>query len=74
MVNLLPCPFCGGTNISESWDEVGQAIEYCDDCGACGPPVMHRDGENVVFEPLARAKAIELWNLRAAYWLAATGT
>lgn len=27
-----PCPFCGGTNISERKKYVS-----CDDCGACGP-------------------------------------
>ena len=33
---LLPCPFCGGTNLKEGGDDkiVGT---WCEDCEACGP-------------------------------------
>jgi len=51
-VKLLPCPFCGGENLS--MDEWGETNFYvvCDTCETTGP------------EAYEEAKAIEKWNTR----------
>ena len=65
--NMLPCPFCGGTNICADFDYgIGSMATWCDDCGADGPQLArfdalawaHTTDEN-------RAYAIRLWNTRA---------
>ena len=67
MTELLPCPFCGGTNVRVDFDYAREYMAtWCDDCGAYGPQVdladalawRHSKDEN-------RVKAIELWNTRA---------
>jgi len=59
-VELLPCPFCGSTDL-----DVGDASNYegayvwcnSDFCAACGPPTGKRK------------LAIEAWNRRANGWI-----
>ena len=36
MADLRPCPFCGGNDVSLSFN-VGSTFVECEDCGACGP-------------------------------------
>ncbi len=64
---LLPCPFCGGTNIDESFArgfEGGDVSKPfiaagCYDCDATGPDVSVPNGENGYKE------SIKAWNTRA---------
>lgn len=55
-MNLLPCPFCGNDFIlpSEVHDVREQLRQWCDHCGAYGPP-GYDDQE-----------AHDKWNLRNA--------
>jgi Lar family restriction alleviation protein len=63
-VALLPCPFCGGSNIitwdpfSDTGDE--QLVAHCNDCLADGP---NAGGVN---DSTDEAEAIAAWNRRAA--------
>lgn len=34
-ISMLPCPFCGNTQI-DYWDET-DGFYYCEKCGLCGP-------------------------------------
>lgn len=49
---LLPCPFCGGTNLCELGYD-GLVFIGCHTCATCGP-----SGED-------EEQAAELWNRRA---------
>lgn len=58
---LKPCPFCGGTDASEtSMDGMRRTVYFvsCNKCGACGPSRVYPDHT----EPLTES---ELWNRRA---------
>ncbi|MES3011971.1 MAG: Lar family restriction alleviation protein [Pseudomonadota bacterium] len=65
--DVLPCPFCGSTNISDgeiSTFEPGvgnYSQSECQDCGALGPCGMH-DGDEPDY---GSVKAIAAWNRRA---------
>ena len=63
MVDLLPCPFCGGADIENSWDDYWSLMQRCVTCGAQGGVVEDND-PNCKTEVEKRAKAIELWNRR----------
>jgi Lar family restriction alleviation protein len=55
---LLPCPFCGGTDIDThfSLDGAGNVTTGCMTCGASGPETATPD----------ESKGAEAWNRRAA--------
>jgi Lar family restriction alleviation protein len=58
---LLPCPFCGGTETTPSFSGLTKdawAYVCCDDCEACGPWVESGDG--------AKDRMEAAWNRRAA--------
>jgi Lar family restriction alleviation protein len=55
--DLLPCPFCGSTDIDVYPDY--PVYVKCNVCGACGPQA--RDSGN----EWALAKVTEAWNRRA---------
>ena len=63
MVDRLPCPFCGSTNLLE-WIDQGVCRTECNfiDCGATGPSVSCDQGKT---EEEYVAEAVELWNARA---------
>lgn len=67
MSELLPCPFCGGENISAgetlTTDIAGETVtqSVCMDCGAAGSGTALADGE-IDYGDL---KAIAAWNKRA---------
>jgi Lar family restriction alleviation protein len=63
VVELLPCPFCGGTEIENTWDDYWSLMQRCVTCGAQGGVVEDND-PNCKTEVEKRAKAIELWNQR----------
>ncbi len=54
---LLPCPFCGGTDATNVFEQVGAATIRCPDCGAEGPIHLRDD---------AQEAATAHWNRRAA--------
>jgi Lar family restriction alleviation protein len=59
---LLPCPFCGSTNIdAEGWSSTDSAGPACDDCGASAGAVSKSLQENIAE-----------WNRRAPTAYAAT--
>jgi Lar family restriction alleviation protein len=65
-MNLLPCPFCGGTNVKLSLSrdcDYLAVVCFNDDCMAEGPSTWPKD----IWDKGTpeRAKAIELWNTRA---------
>lgn len=51
---LLPCPFCGGINIEDSYIRDGRSVS----CKTCGASVR-------AFQPNALAEARARWNTRA---------
>lgn len=53
---LLPCPFCGGNDVSIENSFAGSKKPVCLDCGASLPP------------SITEAAAIENWNTR---WIGA---
>ena len=56
---LLPCPFCGSTDI-ETYPDFPVYVK-CEVCGACGPCAQ----DSGIRWALAMAKAVEAWNRRA---------
>jgi hypothetical protein len=50
-LNLLPCPFCGSSVVSQGTDDFGWHQVFCVECSGCA--------ENAIPE-----KAIEHWNRR----------
>ena len=67
MVELLPCPFCGGTKceVVEHPESVWDFVVTCDDCGTSGPIAGWGYPSAWETKEIAHAKAIELWNRRA---------
>jgi Lar family restriction alleviation protein len=56
---LLPCPFCGGTNIFIGKDYDSEiAYAFCTNCGARGPRVRY-------YVNIPVKKAYEKWDRRA---------
>ena len=49
---LLPCPFCGSTELLPTWDEWQNGIVVCLNCQCAGPPAP------------TRAQAVQEWNKR----------
>lgn len=62
-LKLLPCPFCGSTNLYDTGNGVGREFIECCDCGASGPSSDHgndaEDHWNRRAVPQASAHAIE---------------
>lgn len=53
---LLPCPFCGGSDLGVGGDYFTDGLSvYCRTCGACFESV----------DPVSEEEAIEKWNRRA---------
>ena len=66
MVELLPCPFCGGTDCYLNADETPTACWVeCPDCEVEGPSAGWGWPGGWESRDVAKAKAIELWNTRA---------
>jgi len=64
--DLLPCPFCGGENVTTAFDhEQGDKWGYagCDGCAARGPEV--RTGYEREHDAPWHSEAIAAWNTRA---------
>ena len=59
-VTILPCPFCGDSNPSIDEIDNDQWAVVCNECGCIGAHITDDGGVTV------GAKAIELWNRRAA--------
>lgn len=64
----LPCPFCGGTEVSA---EVGSSFRWwvasCISCGAQAGEVRRQtlgEGTNEEWDAAARIAALEEWNKR----------
>jgi len=62
---LLPCPFCGGTDIKDDWDDYGNVMQECKDCDARGPLVGNTPSGPIRAEYILRNEARRLWNRRA---------
>jgi Lar family restriction alleviation protein len=66
---LLPCPFCGETDIEDDWDDYGNMMQRCKGCGANGPVVGNTPSQPIRKEGTLRTAARLLWNQRAAFLL-----
>jgi Lar family restriction alleviation protein len=64
MTELLPCPFCGGTDIEDDWDDYGNVMQWCKGCDARGPVVGNTSSGPIRKEHTLRDEARRLWNLR----------
>ena len=53
--DLLPCPFCGSTEVDVGHAEFGEPAVCCGGCGAVGPGGGHREDT---------VGAAQLWNKR----------
>jgi Lar family restriction alleviation protein len=53
---LLPCPFCGSSNLRTIDNDWGNPVVNCMRCGADGPPGL---------DPNTNQEAERLWNIRA---------
>ena len=65
-VDLLPCPFCGGTNITDESYWIASPVEWfgkfkCNDCDTDGPLSEFKYDDRA--EAVADARA--MWNRRA---------
>ena len=68
MTELLPCPFCGETNMSLGYDRGAFTIFLeCDDCGGRGPAIstLSNDPRDAQARILA---AKDQWNKRGGKW------
>lgn len=61
IVGLLPCPFCGSTDIRKT-DNGHEEWLQCEKCGAGGPWIEPPEGHDFTGTELA-----DQWNTRAAY-------
>jgi Lar family restriction alleviation protein len=70
MMEIIPCPFCGGVEVEcIQYDEDGDlAAIFCrkKNCGASGPPIDAIHGEDEYDEDASYDKALEAWNHRRA--------
>ena len=72
MTDLLPCPFCGGTECNTDITQWGESQVHCE-CGASGPVVVWEpaidifpayDEVRALIQPFDDA-ARDAWNRRA---------
>ena len=65
IVIILPCPFCGYTNINTIYDDYSSekwGAAECQGCGAIGPEVRTQGDESP--DAPWRSEAINEWNRR----------
>ena len=62
MMELLPCPFCGGRPELQRYSPNDEEWVECLDCSAQGPTLCGGDYDN---NKILEECAIEVWNLRA---------
>ena len=62
---VAPCPFCGSKDVCLEAEIGDYARVNCNGCGAYGSWVSVESGDEVEFERV-KARAVELWNQRAA--------
>lgn len=69
MTEILPCPFCGGVNVSvRDGSTFRWMLAECNECGAtAGESRVRTLGEGTTDEWAAQGKidALEVWNTRA---------
>ena len=68
MAELLPCPFCGNSDIRMfAFDVAPECRVECDKCGATIMAVVHWKKHETVksHDKRCRKKLIKLWNRRA---------
>lgn len=68
--DLLPCPFCGGTDLFAERKDLSETVIQCNDCGVFGPggcPENDDDLEREEAEDLhpGELMARRRWNERA---------
>ena len=71
---MLPCPFCGGTDIEYElsgfhetvYQDTSEGACVCQNCGAKGASVviLHKYENGVDITPSSEKEAISLWNNR----------
>lgn len=68
MADLLPCPFCGGTNVDVvEGDTYRWRLARCLECGAQASDVRIQtlgDGTKEEWEAKAHTRALAEWNTR----------
>ena len=68
-ITLLPCPWCGGTNVGvEEGETFRWRFATCLECGVRAPDVRAQtlgDGTREEWEADAKKRALEEWNNRA---------
>lgn len=62
MSGFNPCPFCGSTDVSRSWQSASVIAIECTDCEATGPA---RRGDST---QEAKDGARDAWNTRVSPW------
>lgn len=62
MTQLKPCPFCGSSNLTRSWQSATQIAVECQRCEAHGPLQKSQTMQG------AKENAHETWNNRVSPW------
>lgn len=56
---MMPCPFCGGTDLRTTWNDDYCKFVMCDTCECCGPTVRYLPEQYTV-----EVEAKKKWNMR----------